>query len=123
MPLRSKKQGLTREDTLRARPIKNEAVRESRQDNGEIILVVPRKKVWWLRILSRIFYIRGQREISLDEIGSWVWHKCDGRVSVGKIMEDLAKEFKINRKEAEVSLLSYLKKLGEKRLIGFLMDE
>ncbi len=118
-----RKQGLSREDTLRARPIRNEAVRENRQDNGEIILVVPRKKVWWVRILSRIFYIPGERKISLDEIGSWVWQKCDGHVSVGKIMENLAKEFKLNPKEAEVSLLSYLKKLGQKRLIGFLMGK
>ena len=102
-------------------PVRNEAVRESRQDNGEIILTVPRKKIWWVLTLSRIFHIPGKRKILLDEIGMWVWHKCDGHTAVGKIIEDLAKEFKINRKEAEVSLLSYLKKLGEKRLIGFLI--
>lgn len=76
-----------------------------------------------MRILFGVFHIPGEKKICLDEIGMWVWHKCDGRVTVGRIIEDLAKEFKINRKEAEVSLLSYLRKLGEKKLIGFLIDK
>ena len=123
MKLRPRKGKLTREDTLRAKPVRNQAISERRGDKGDIILIIPRKKDGWIRILSRIFYLPRERNMSLDEIGSWVWQKCDGQVSVGEMIEDLSREFKINPKEAEVSLLSFLKKLTEKRLIGFLIKE
>ena len=37
------------------------------------------------------------------------------------MIESLSKKYQLNRKEAEVSLLSYLKSLGQKRFIGFLI--
>jgi len=118
-----KKERLTREETLKARPIRNEFVKETKGKKGETILVIPRKKVRWIQILSRIFYIPPERKISLDEIGAWVWSRCNGSVAVINMIEELAQEFKINRKEAEVSLLNYLKKLAEKRLIGFVIKK
>ena len=37
-------------------------------------------------------------------------------------LESLGKTYTLDRKEAEVSLLSYLKTLGQKRFVGFLLD-
>ena len=87
-----------------------------------MVLAIPRKKARWVRIFSKLFAIPEEKKIYLDDIGGWVWQRCDGRVSVGKMIEDLAGEFKINSKEAEVSLLSYLKNLAQKRLIGFVVE-
>jgi hypothetical protein len=120
--LKFKKQRLTREGTLKAKPIRNQAVGETSGYKGELILTVPVRKDRWLRIVSRILYIPGERKISLDEIGVWVWRKCDGKANVGEMIEALAGEFKVNSKEAEVSLLGFLKKLADKRLIGFLIN-
>ena len=116
-----KKERLSREDTLKAKPVKNEVVKERKEEKGETVLVIPRKKVRWVGVLSRIFYIPPEKKISLDEIGVWVWSRCNGNVSVINMIEELSRQFKINRKEAEVSLLNYLKKLSQKRLIGFVI--
>ncbi len=116
-----RKEKLSRQDTLNAKPVKNQAVGEKRNEKGETILIIPTRKGGWVRILSRILYIPQERTICLDEIGAWVWQKCNGNINVSKMIEALAKEFKINPKEAEISLLSFLKKLAQKRLIGFLI--
>jgi hypothetical protein len=118
---RQSKKRFTLEDTLNAKPVRNETVKEKKWDDGQTFLVIPRKDARWVRIFSRIFYIPEERKISLDEIGAWVWSKCDGRISVNGMIDELAGKFNLKRKEAEVSLLKYLKNLGEKRLIGFVI--
>ncbi len=122
MIVKRKRPKLTREGTLSAKPIRNQAVEETRGDKGSLILIVPVRKDRWFGILSRILYFPREKKISLDEIGAWVWHKCDGKASVGEMIGKLAGEFKVNPKEAEVSLLGFLRKLADKRLIGFLID-
>ena len=112
---------LTLEETLKARPIRNAAVKEKKWDDEETFLVIPRKNARWVRILSKIFYIPEEKKVYLDEIGAWVWQRCDGKTSVNKMIEGLSQEFKVDKKDAQTSLLKYLKKLGEKRLIGFVI--
>lgn len=116
-----RKKRFTLEETLKARPVRNEAVKQRKWDDGETYLVIPRKRVRWVGILSKIFYIPEERKIYLDEIGVWVWHRCDGHLSVGKMIEELARKFKLKQKDAQESLLKYLKKLAEKKLIGFVI--
>ena len=55
-------------------------------------------------------------------MGTEVWQMCDGHTSVATMIDRLRECYKLDRKEAEVSLLSYLKTLGQKRFIGFLVD-
>ena len=47
---------------------------------------------------------------------------CNGRTSVGEMIEELADKYQLNRKEAEVSLLQYLKTLGQKRFVHGPLD-
>ena len=121
--MKLKRQKLTREGTLNAKPIRNQAVEETKGDKGELTLIVPVRKDKWFGILSRILYVPREKKISLDEIGAWVWHKCDGKASVSEMIGKLAGEFKVNPKEAEVSLLGFLNKLANKSFIGFLIKE
>ena len=58
----------------------------------------------------------------LDEVGTEVWQMCDGHTSVATMIDRLRDRYKLDRKEAEVSLLSYLKTLGQKRFVGFLVE-
>ena len=39
-----------------------------------------------------------------------------------RMIEELSDKYQLNRKEAEVSLLQYLKTLGQKRFIGFVLE-
>ena len=99
-------------------PLHNEAVEVERTDAGEVRLAIPRRDTWWVRALARVFYVPKKRRIALDEIGSYVWSLCDGRNSVRAIIQELSKRYRLHRKEAEVSVVAYLRLLAKKRLIG-----
>ena len=113
---------LTREAMLDSRPARNEALKWDRNDEGEAQIRVRRQETWKVRLLSRMFYIPKERKITLDELGTEVWTLCDGRTSVSQMIEVLSRKYQLNRKEAEVSLLTYLKTLGQKRFIGFVIE-
>lgn len=114
---------LTREAMLDSRPARNEAVAWEKDANGDVMLFVPRAHHWRANLLSRIVYIPKQRKFTLDEIGSSVWVMCDGKTPVAKMIESIQQTHRVNCKEAEVSLLGYLKTLGQKGLVGFLLDK
>jgi hypothetical protein len=107
---------------LASRPARNEALNWEANEDGEVQITIRRQDTWKVRILSKAFYIPKERKITLDEVGTEVWQMCNGRTSVGQMIESLGRKYQLNRKEAEVSLLSYLKTLGEKRFVGFLLE-
>ena len=117
-----KKPRLTREAMLESRPARNELLEWEKTEAGEVRITVTRQETWKTRLLSKLFYIPEQRTITLDEVGAQVWQMCDGQTSVARMIEDLRDHYKLDRKEAEVSLLSYLKTLGQKRFVGFLVE-
>ena len=107
---------------LESRPARNELLAWEETEEGEVRITVTRQETWKTRLLSKLFYIPEKRTITLDEVGAQVWQMCDGRTSVAGMIEGLRDRYKLDRKEAEVSLLSYLKTLGQKRFIGFLVE-
>lgn len=117
-----KKPRLTRDAMLESRPARNELLAWEKTEEGEVRITVTRQETWKTRLLSKLFYIPEKRTITLDEVGAEVWQMCDGRNSVADMIEGLRDRYKLDRKEAEVSLLSYLKTLGQKRFVGFLVE-
>jgi hypothetical protein len=107
---------------LNSRPARNELLSWEKTEAGEVQITVQRQDTWKVRLLSKVFYIPKERKITLDAIGTEVWQLCTGRATVAQIIEALAVKYQLNRKEAEVSLLSYLKTLGQKRFIGFVLE-
>lgn len=118
-----KKPKIGREAMLKSRPARNDALTWEKNENDEITITVERRDDWKARILSKIFWIPQNRSLQLDQIGAQVWEMCDGKISVDQMIRKLSSEHKLNLKEAEVSLLTYLKSLGKKHLIGFLVDK
>ena len=104
---------LSREAMLNSRPARNEALAWDENDDGEVVIKVERQESLRVRLLSKVFYIPQERKITLDEVGTEVWQMCNGKTSVAQMIERLGKKYQLNRKEAEVSLLSYLKTLGQ----------
>ena len=94
---------------LASRPTRNDSLRWEENDNGEVQVFIERQETWKVRLLSKVFYIPKERKITLDEVGTEVWRMCNGRNSVGDMIELLSDKYQLNRKEAEVSLLQYLK--------------
>ena len=48
---------------------------------------------------------------------------CDGQTTVETMIRRLSQQHKLNLKESEISLLHYLKQLGKKRLVGFVVEK
>ncbi len=115
---RKKPPPLPRRELLRAKPVRNERLTCEENSDGEIVLGIPRRKTWWINTLSRVFYVPSRRTVVLDKIGSFLWGLCDGRNTVDHVISTIRNEYKLERKEAEVSTLTYLKQLTEKGLIG-----
>jgi len=113
---------LSRETMLNSRPARNEELTWERNDDGEVQITVKRQENWKVRLISKIFYIPKNRKITLDEVGTEVWQLCNGRNTVAQMIEGLSDKYQLNRKEAEVSLLAYLKTMAQKRFIGFVID-
>ncbi len=107
---------------LNSRPARNQAVEWERTERGEVRITVTRQDNWKIRLLAKLFYIPRKRSITLDEVGTEVWQMCNGHTSVRQMIETLSARHQLNRKEAEVSLLEYLKTLAQRRFVGFLID-
>lgn len=105
-----------------SRPARNEALKWEKNEAGEARISVVRQENWKTRLLSKVFYIPRERTITLDEVGTEVWQMCNGRTSVAQMIQSLRDKYQLDRKEAEVSLLSYLKTLGQKRFVGFVLE-
>lgn len=112
-----------REAMLKSKPARNEALTWETNENDEVIIRIERRTDTKAKILSKIFWIPESRTMMLDQIGAQVWEMCDGKTTVETMIRKLSEEHKLNLKEAEVSLLTYLKSLGKKHLIGFLVEK
>jgi len=116
---RNKKQApLNRAQSLKTVPIKNRLVEETRTDDGTVNLFIPRRETWWIKTLSKVFFIPKGRKIALDELGSAVWEWIDEKNNVEQLITKFAEHFKLSKREAELSMVSYLRMLGKRGLIG-----
>lgn len=118
-----RKPKLSRGQALQARPIRNPALKWTELDSGEIRIVLPRRKDATGKLLSVLFYIPKSRPVNLDVVGSRVWSLCDGEHTVADIADVLADEHKLHRREAEVSLTEFLKMLGKRNMVAFVVPK
>jgi len=109
---------LSREQSLASIPVRNQAIEAEETEDGEIRLVIPLRQTWWARLLARAFYVPRTRRVALDEVGSFVWRLCDGKHNVRQIIQALCQRYRLHRKEAEVSVVAYLRQLARKGIIG-----
>lgn len=127
MPLtlfsRKKKEPLRRKDSLNAVVVKNQAVREEMTESNEIALTVYRDKN---SLLTKLFInflgLPEKKKIILDRRGSFIWELCNGKTTVKDMINRFAKEYTLNRKEAEVSIVHYIKSLAKKGLAGIVIQ-
>jgi hypothetical protein len=117
-PGRRKQPRFSKQEVLRALPVRNTLVEWEVNEAGEVLLKVPRRKDRVGRILSRFFAAPDTKQILLDELGSDVWQLCTGTNSVDVIVQAVARKYKLNRREVELSLSNYLKQLATRGLIG-----
>jgi len=116
-----RKPRLSREHALQARPVRNPALKWEALDSGEVQVVLPRRRDVMGKLLSSVFYVPQSKPISLDVVGARVWQLCDGEHTVNEIAEALMEEHKLHRREAEVSLTEFLKMLGKRNMVAFVV--
>lgn len=109
-----------RERALKARPIRT-PVLKSEQKGGKTLLSVEMERPLWQRALG------GERKCSrtfaLDKFGMEVYQLCDGRNSVGEILNIFGRMHKLSQPDAETSVTTFLKTLMSKGLVAMEMDE
>jgi len=112
---------IDRQAAMRLRPARNSKLTWEKVDSGETILTVPqndragRMTRWMAKWLSA----PTERRVELDEVGGFVWDLCDGVHTVESIVARTGRHFKMNRREAEVSVTMFLQMLHERNFVGF----
>ena len=114
---------MTRRQALSAFPVRNPDLTWRELESDEVVVTVTRPSRATWRIISWLFYVPDSRDIALDEVGSLVWRLCDGEHSVDALVDALVERYQLGKREAEVSLTTYLRDLGKRGLIGFLVPE
>ena len=114
------KGSLPRGEMLALRPVRSGGIVWAAKPDGEpgASLTVPRRDDRIGQIISRVFQIPATKTIELDEFGAAVWEKCDGRHSVEQLVAFTCSAYKLNRRQAEVSVVTFMRMLAQRRLIG-----
>ena len=115
------KGALPRGEMLSLRPLRNQAIAWTMKPDTETPgaqLTVPRREDKFGQWMARIFQVPATKTIELDEFGAAVWEKCDGRHSVEQLVVFTSSAYKLNRRQAEVSVVSFMRMLAQRRLIG-----
>jgi len=103
---------LTRGDPLASRPVGNPSVTIDRSIDGGARLKLPVTRRGFFKLPEG-----ATRTFELDEMGVFVWDRCDGKTSVEQILRDLASHYNLNLREVEVSTMRFLEMLGRRGLI------
>jgi hypothetical protein len=104
---------------LESVPRLNPVVRWDRLDSGEIMAVYEKGGRGLHKVLRRLFALPEVAQLLLDEVGAKVVGQIDGAKTVDDLIGFVSDEFRLSRKEAEVSLLGYMEMLGKRQLVGF----
>jgi len=118
---KKKKRMLSRDRFLESRPLVNPMIKIEETEPGIVTLLVPIDRKGIPAILSKSVTIPDHKKIQLDEIGSKVWGKMDGKASMSDISRWMVEEFKITPREAELSLSAFFDKLSSKGLVGLMV--
>ena len=113
---------MSRAAALKCRPEKSLHVTESRLETGEVLLEYPLTvRPWLIAVAKRLGKSREVvqiKKLQLDAMGTAVWDMVDGHRSVRRIVQIFAEAHRLDNKEAEVSVTSFIRELGQRGLLG-----
>lgn len=114
-----------RKAAMTLRPGRNSLLTYEKREGGEVILTIPQNERAGrvTKAVARWLKMPRDRKVELDEVGGYVWELCDGTYTVDNIVQKTAKHYKMNRREAEVSVTMFLQMLHERKFIGFYKKE
>lgn len=105
---------MANDNLMDKKPIRNPNI--TWEENENIVLVIERTgKVD--RFVQKIFHTPKATKISLDEIGSFVWGKCDGNNTIYDIVQYMDKHFGEKANPVLERLVQYIKILLSNKFI------
>jgi hypothetical protein len=107
---------LSRKRSLDGIPIVNPGITIDGPTDGRLTLTVRHRRSngWLARFQPPII----ERRVKLDEIGSFVFSQIDGKRSTRDIIGLLADRYRLNRREAELSGVEFLKALVRRQVVS-----
>jgi len=113
---------LSRRQALEYRPVKSCQISELRLESGEVVIEYPLSvRPWIAAVAKRLGGPRNRKQtkkLQLDAMGTSVWDLVDGKRSVRMIIQIFAKAHRLENREAEVSVTSFIRQLGQRGLLG-----
>jgi hypothetical protein len=110
---------IDRRQSLDAIPVLNGGFVPEKRADGQFDLVIraPRPK----GLLSRFMPAEVEQRFKLDELGTYVFGLIDGCRSVEQIMETFAGNYRLNKRESEISVAAFLRMLAERKIISIVI--
>ena len=119
---KSRQSYMSRAAALNCRPKKSLHITESRLETGEVFLEYPLTVRPWIaavaKRLGKSDDVVQIKKLQLDAMGTAVWDLVDGHRSVRRIVKIFAETHRLDNKEAEVSVTSFIRELGQRGLLG-----
>lgn len=110
---------LDRRQSLEAVPALNADVEVTYEAPDRACLVVSRRRGtgWLARFQPAVM----KKTVRLDTLGTFVLGLVDGRRPVRWIVDAFAAQYQLNRREAELSIVAFLRSLAQRRLIAIVI--
>jgi len=113
---------LSRVQALEYTPVKSREISETRLESGEVVIEYPLIVRPWIAAVARRLggpqNRKQTKKLQLDALGTSVWDLVDGKRSVRIIIRIFAKTHRLENREAEVSVTSFIRQLGQRGLLG-----
>ena len=113
---------LSRTEALEYTPVKSRQISEVRLETGDVIIEYPLiVSPWIAAVANRLGNLQDRKQtkkLQLDAMGTSVWDLVDGKRSVRMIIQIFAKAHHLENREAEVSVTSFLRQLGQRGVLG-----
>lgn len=111
------KSSINRQTLLKIKPILDPKVVWETDVDGNVVIELNRQPGIFGRLLGIFFAVPQKKKVVLDELGSFVWIQCDGSTTVREISAGLRERYKLDRREAQVSLSLFFNDLSKRQLI------
>ncbi|MBI1337016.1 MAG: PqqD family peptide modification chaperone [Phycisphaera sp.] len=109
-----------RNAALEAVPRKRPTVRKEERE-GKLYVTVEYERPRWQRVLGAD--LTCERSFGLDAYGRMVYELCNGRWSVGKIVQRFSEQTHVSKPESEVAVTQFLRTLITKGLVVVEMEK
>ena len=108
---------ITRQDALRVYPTRNPSLEWELDEEGVVSANLKRPQDLRNRVVGGFLMLPESKRLKLDEVGTFVWDLCDGKHTVADIVAAMAEQYKLSRREVEVSLTEFLRMLAKRGMI------